>query len=232
VQRLVMTGSPIRPMSGRFDAYEFLGIVAPGAIVVFGASLVFPEVKAYIADSGVTVGGLGIFLILSYVVGHLVQAFGNLLEKAVWFPFGGMPTQWVLKRNQRLLATAQTEKLFSAIRASHPGFDPEGTTSRSDWFSITREIYARVSGVGKSARIDAFNRNYGLLRGIAASLLVSVVLAGILGLAGSSTLLLMVVALMLAIYRMYRFGVHYGRELFVTFLSLSNDIMLDGRKTT
>lgn len=221
--RLVMTGSPTKSMSERFDAYEFLGIVAPGAIVVFGASLVFPEIKAYIADSGVTVGGLGIFLILSYVVGHLVQAFGNLLEKAVWFPFGGMPTQWVLKQNQRLLADVQTKKLFSAIRASHPGFDPEGTTSRSDWFSITREVYARIRAAGKVDRIEAFNRNYGLLRGISASFLVSTLLAGVLGLASGGALLVMAFASMLAIYRMYRFGVHYGRELFITFLATCDE---------
>lgn len=210
-------------MSERLDAYEFLGLVAPGAVVVFSASLAFPEIKTYIVDGGVTVGGLGIFLILSYITGHLVQTFGNLLEKVVWFPFGGMPTQWVLKQNQRLLAATQAEKLLSAIHASHPGFDPAGRSSRPDWYSITREVYARVRGAGKSDRIDAFNRNYGLLRGIAASLLISTLVAAVLSLASGSTLSLLVLALVLAIYRMYRFGVHYGRELFVTFLALNNE---------
>lgn len=210
-------------MTDRFDTYEFLGVVAPGAIVVFGASLAFPDVKSHIADNGVTVGGLGIFLILSYVAGQLVQAFGNVLEKAVWLPFGGMPTQWVLKQDQRLLATTQTERLFSAIRAAHPSFNPGEPGNRPDWFPITREIYARVKAAGQSERIDVFNRNYGLLRGIAASLLVSVLVAGVLDLASRGTLMLLVFISMLAIYRMYRFGVHYGRELFVVFLAMSKD---------
>lgn len=207
-------------MSNRLDAYEYLGVIAPGAIVVFGASLVAPELKEYIADSGVTVGGFGIFLILSYVAGHLLQAFGNALEKIVWYPFGGMPTQWILKQNQRLLSPPQVDKLFSLVRTLHPEFDPEKDDSKSDWFPITREIYARVKAAGKTDRLDAFNRNYGLLRGIGASLVISTIVAAALGLATWSMIGLMTFASILAIYRMYRFGVHYGRELFITFLTL------------
>lgn len=206
-------------MNSKFDAYEYIAVIAPGAVAIFGGSLVFPELKAYISNGSVTIGGLGIFVILSYIAGHLLQAFGNLLEKALWFPFGGMPTQWILKETQGLLSEKQLERLFYKIKEIDPDFDPSKTDPKS-WYATTREIYGLVKDAQKAERVDSFNRNYGLLRGIATSFVISTLIALVFNLAPWKVIGLLAFSSGVALFRMYRFGVHYGRELFVRYLSL------------
>jgi hypothetical protein len=89
---------------------------------------------------------------------------------------------------------------------------------RKKWFPISRQLYSEVERNGKGGRIDTFNGNYGLNRGLAAGCVVLACVAftdrnwpvgiGLLVLAGVYA------------YRAYRFGKHYGRELYVKFLTL------------
>ncbi len=209
-------------MSDQFNAYEYVGVIAPGSIIMFGATLIYPDLKELISGEGVTIGGLGIFIILAYIVGHLLQGVGNFFEKIFWCCFGGMPTQWVLKPKQPLLAAIQVTRLFEGVKQQYPEFDP-ARISPKDWFSITREMYARVKAANHSERIDSFNRTYGLLRGIAVALMFAAALAAFLYPLKWKAYTLIGIAAGLAIYRMYLFGTHYGRELFISFLNVTNE---------
>jgi hypothetical protein len=89
----------------------------------------------------------------------------------------------------------------------------------TEWSFIIRQVYGVVSSAGQASRVDTFNGNYGLHRGIAASCIVlfgsclwsakywpnELILAG-----------LFCVALM----RMHRFGRLYARELFMQFITI------------
>jgi hypothetical protein len=75
--------------------YEQVGLVIPGAVLLFGLLFYFPALSALLAKDGISVGQLGIFMLLAYAAGHLIAAAGNLLETILWRPFGGMPTNWV-----------------------------------------------------------------------------------------------------------------------------------------
>jgi hypothetical protein len=81
-------------------------------------------------------------------------------------------------------------------------------------------VYAIVSAAGKHARVDTFNGNYGLLRGLAAAFLALTFVALILG-KGLYVIGALVILLLLAIQRMHRFAVHYATELFAQYLLLS-----------
>ncbi len=206
-----------------FDFYEFAGVLTPGAVVLYVVSRICPETAPFIQGKDFTLGDLGLFVILAYVTGHLVQAFGNLVEKALWKPFGGLPTNWLLKKHQELLSqiqvTALSEKVrdLTGIRLDKPIAD----LSVKDWFPITRQIYAAVSAAGRAQRIDTFNGNYGLFRGIASALVLCAVFnMTIHWPQGWRVSLGFIVAGALALVRMHRFGTHYARELFVQFLQL------------
>lgn len=206
-------------MSDKFDAYEYVGVIAPGSVAIFAAALLFPDIRQLTAGPDLSVGGLGLFVIMSYVAGHLLQAIGNLVEKITWWPFGGMPTQWVLKHHDKLLAPQQHEKLFKLVAKLYPDFDRSSKSAKTAWVALTREIYARVRKADQSRRIDAFNRTYGLMRGIASGFLMATAMVtfrdpGNLGVIG-----LLLMGTVLSIYRMCHFGILYGRELLVTFLT-------------
>jgi hypothetical protein len=46
--------------------YEQVGIVIPGSVFLFGLLLFFPALQTVFMKDGVTVGELGIFVLLSY----------------------------------------------------------------------------------------------------------------------------------------------------------------------
>jgi hypothetical protein len=201
--------------------YEQVGIVIPGSVLMVGLLFYFPALNTLVAKDGVTLGQFGIFLLLSYAAGHFVAAIGNALENVLWRPFGGMPSDWVTKQTCPLLSTQQVTAVgikatsrFSMTLAALPGMDPKV------WWPISRQIFADVNKNGKVERIDTFNGNYGLNRGLSASCLALAIVAGAqiqwVVVAGLSVL-----AAVFA-YRAYRFGVHYARELYLQFLVLDD----------
>ena len=206
-------------MNEKFDAYEYVGVIAPGSVAIFAAAFLFPDVKQLLTGADVSVGGLGLFVIMSYVAGQLLQAVGNLVEYLAWLPLGGMPTQWVLKGHDRLLAPQQHEKLFRLVRHHYPDFDRTSKDAAKSWVALTREIYARVRKADQSRRIDAFNRTYGLMRGIASGFLIATVMVLVREPGNLEAIGLLLLGAALSIYRMCHFGKLYGRELLVSFIT-------------
>ena len=157
------------------------------------------------------------------MVGHLVQTVGNVLETWFWKPFGGMPTDWVIKTNCKLLSKAQVAAIPGKLQQT-TSIDlgkPLSEMKSREWFPITRQIYAAVSVASLAQRVDTFNGNYGMFRGIStAFLLCSVLNAVVYGHGGWPMTLGLLGAAVLALVRMHRFGSHYARELFVQFLQI------------
>jgi hypothetical protein len=206
-----------------FDFYGTAGVIAPGMVLVVGiVALFFPDRgKELLGIADVSLGSLGVGLILAYVAGQLLQAIGNGVEAVWWRLWGGMPTDWIRTGKREIVAPAQRELVQSRVREiiNDSSFTLSHATNKH-WYVITRQIYAAVAAANRSARVDIFNGNYGLCRGIAAALLLL--------LAGSTVVhwwewnieLVLALLMALAVYRMHRFGVRYGRELFVQYLQL------------
>ena len=203
-------------MSARLNAYELIGVTAPGALALFGLTLLFPELNIVIGDQDFSVGDFGLFLVLSFVAGHLVQGIGNLLETLLWGPFGGKPTAWIIKNPERLIHPAQVDRLQRAVRADF-GCDLQ-SVSRGDWAAIIREMYVVVQNAGLTERVDSFNRAYGLMRGVTAALASLTGITLVVNWSHWELVVLTVVVMLVAGYRMFRFGKRYGRELVVSYL--------------
>lgn len=205
----------------QFDFYEFTGILLPGAIVLTALVLLFPGWGLPTLIKDISVGGLGVFVVLAYAAGHVVQAVGNLIEAVWWKAWGGLPSDWLRTKPSRLLAAQQILALEKRLRERQglDGFDISSAAA-TDWYAITRQIYADVASAGRSVRIDTFNGNYGLNRGLAAGLLVVLALLPVPAPADWRVAICILIAEGLALYRMHRFARHYARELFVQFLQL------------
>lgn len=199
--------------------YEQVGIIIPGSVFLFGLLFYFPSLRELLAKDGVSVGQLGIFVLLSYAAGHLIAAVGNLGESLLWPLAGGMPTDWVTKQETTLISPQQRRQVESRI-GSRLSITIESLVGldRKVWWPISRQIYSDVARNGQPERVDTFNGNYGLNRGLSGACLLLVCIAVIARSWGSAGLLL-VLACVYG-YRAYRFGVYYGRELYVQFLTI------------
>jgi hypothetical protein len=201
--------------------YEQVGIVIPGAILLFGLAYFFPPLKDLFVKDGMSVGDFGIFVLLSYAAGHLIAGLGNFGERVLWAPFGGFPSNWVVKKKSELISNEQREALPNTIQVRlNIGVPVIVSMNPKKWHPISRQIYADIELNGKRDRLEIFNGNYGLNRGLAA---VCLALACVALSRGNWQIGLgLFVFCVMYIYRAYHFGVNYGRELYVQFLAMND----------
>jgi len=223
-----------------FDFYEFAALLTPGAVLLIGLTVLFPSLAPTVNGKDVTFGNLGVFVVLAYAVGHVVQALGGIIENRLLWRLtaaGARPTDWIRRGTGYLLAPAQRETLKAQLQPKLGLAQPVdmGTIGKDDWDGLVRQVYAAVEGGGRTARVDIFNGTYGLCRGIATSLvmlLIALVASGVVYAYHHHTViargdahglvvgLALVGASVLVLHRMYSFGRYYARELFVQFLQL------------
>jgi len=210
-------------MKRDFDFYEFAAIILPGMIVLLFVAYIIPSTKGALLEGRVSVGEFGVLILLSYVCGHLVQAVSNVWEPSFWRVQHGMPTNWICLKNQKLLSESQVTKLAVSVKERISGTFPDKLEGLqiSKWRGAPSQMYVAVRSEGRAGRIDTFNGNYGLLRGIVSAMLV-IAMITLLVPVHPVRRILVVVGLIaaLALFRMRRFAIHYAHELFVQFLHL------------
>ena len=198
--------------------YEFAGIVLPGIIVILGISILFPNMKNFLFNNTLSVGDFGLVLILAYAAGQINQAVGNLVESVWWQLQGGTPTDWVRQRKGDLLTDTQLENSLKLIYSKLDLKIDVTKISASEWRNVTCQIYVSLIAQNRTERIDIFNGNYGMNRGIAA-VLITLALLTFFSEVGSIKIALLLLGLsFIAISRMSRFAKYYARELFLQFL--------------
>jgi hypothetical protein len=202
-------------MTRDFGFYEYAGIIIPGAVLGAGTLWLAPEGRALLTNEGLSFGALGLFVILAYALGQLVQGVGNGIEWAGWTALGGRSTEQVLAG--KLLSAEQHGRLMASL-VRDPSV-PQNTSrlSTSERLAIVREVHSVVAAAGRDKRVETFLGNYGLLRGLAASFLVLMVLAVVLG-QGMMTAGAFGALFLLAVQRMHRFSRYFALELFIQYL--------------
>jgi hypothetical protein len=216
----------------KLSFYEQVGIVIPGSALLFGLIFFFPRLHEFFTKDGFGVGGLGVFVLVSYAAGHLIAALGNLIESVMWALHGGMPSDWVNSPAPNILSAAQVALLETRLRSRlglRFGDKLEGL-DQNELKPITRQVYADVMKHGKTARIDRFNGNYGLNRGLCASAAILAAVAGFQGEWLTCTVIAGISAIYL--YRARRFGIHYARELYVQFLAIPSPLTVGQRRVS
>lgn len=201
------------------EYYEFAGLLAPGSLVLVGLLMVYPGLKEILMSEHLSFGGFGIFLIFAFILGHVMQAIGNLLELGWWRLQGGMPTNWVLIENsEKILSNEQKVLLEKALRKKLKiNVRNIESVTFGTWGKITRQIFIHINKDKEPKRVIVFNGSYGLSRGLVVGFAFITIYAAVYG-AGISTVLLTASCALLALYRMNRFAIHYAQELFSTFL--------------
>lgn len=207
-----------------FDYYELRGVLTPGATVLLFVLVLFPSELPALKPNELSVGEFGILLLGSYIAGHLLQAIANQFEDLYWKRLrGGWPSDWVRSNKKILIAPVQREALSGALHSVlRLTIEPTEKLSERDWQGITNQMRASVQAANRDRRLEVFNSNYGLFRGMSLALLLDLSLVVLNHGLGQLTLLAgLVVAVGLSLARMDRFSIHYSRELFAQFLQLA-----------
>lgn len=200
-----------------FDAYEVVGVIAPGVVVTLLLALEYPALRSLLGKDGLSVGDLGLFLVLAFVLGHLLQALGNALELVVW-PDGGLPTNRVRFAKTKLVTAAQRTALQAKVAAMEG--DPKAleTYDRVAWRAVTTRAYGIVRAASRTIRIDNANRTYALGRGLTAAFGVCLVWYLVMHRQDWNIIAALAVMLAASVWRMRRAGVHYARALVLEFI--------------
>ncbi len=200
-------------MKKEFSFYEFVAILVPSAILLYAVQLILEHAyRKQIVDFE-KLGETIIFIIICYGVGHIIQSLGNFFENLVWFVYGGMPTKWLThknKFNKYLFEQSLNQRIVEQVKKKF-GDDIE------DYGRLTYNLLFQKD---KTKRIDIFNGNYSLFRGLAVSFLIITGLC-LYYLTWQLSLVALVPSL-LATVRMIRFAKYYATETFRTFYNLSD----------
>ncbi len=199
-------------MKREFSFYEFVGILVPSTVLLFFTNYILAfALNISLFDFG-KLGDSVIFLVVVYGLGHVLNSLGNLLETILWKLFNGIPTQWLTKKP----------------RFASPLFDVDDEAKiqekvwqrfgKSEYKDYGRLVYTLLFNKNHTARIDIFNGNYSLFRGLA----VCFILLGSLSafLVGWQVTVIALTLALLSLYRMVRFAKYYAREVYSTFLIL------------
>jgi hypothetical protein len=198
-----------------FDAYEVIGVITPGTVV----AIEWPLFRTLVNEKSLSIGAFGLFVLVAFVLGHLIQAVGNVIELIIWFP-SGLPTNWVRSTNQTLLTPEQRSAFEAAVAKMEGTAQDISKISRGRWLAITTRVYGRLRAARRSDRVDIANRSYGLNRGLSAALLACLAWYLIAHWHDYAALLILAAALCAAVWRMRRAGVNYARALVLAFIDL------------
>lgn len=112
-----------------------------------------------------SIGESVVFIVIAYGCGHIIQAFGNFFESIFWFLLGGMPTQWLTKKSWLGGTLFEESQQADILKKVHNQFK---VVAEKDY---GRDVYNWLSLQKKTTekRIDLFNANYALFRGLSVS---------------------------------------------------------------
>jgi hypothetical protein len=207
-------------MTRKFDFYEYAGVIVPGAVLILGFAWLYPDVRYLYSKDGLTVGEFGLFVVVSYAAGQLIQGIGNLLERPFWWLARGLPSTRIIQSGAYLVPH-QHKLLLEALKADFGMAEADlkkHVTSKQ--LPVVRNINAAIAEAKKSQRADIFLGNYGLTRGLAAAFFV-LFLAEAFTLKTVLPATILAVLFLLALQRMHRFGRHYATEVVTQYLALN-----------
>jgi hypothetical protein len=211
------------------NIFEIFGILVPGTIFTLGLVVLYPELLPVFNRDGFSFGDFGVIILVSYTIGNLVAGLGIILEKVYWKMFGGTPTDRV--RTAKIFPETVRTSLKRRLKETGMIESSEdiGRLTLLEWKELVREIYTYVSTRKLTRRVDIFNAQYSMNRGIAAGLMALVAIQlykSQFSNWGIDLVLFGCVAL--AAYRMHFYRIEYAGELFRQFNQSTAEIPEEG----
>lgn len=204
------------------DVYQTLAVFMPGYFFAFGSYILLKKAGFDIPLDISSIGGSIALIVISYVIGQLVQVFGNAFEW-LWRKVRPIPSVRIQKGDEKILSSNQRQQLIDAMKQKVGLQDIDiSQLSKQEWLSYVGSVASAVRHSKQMEQIDVFNAHYGMFRGlVAASFLLALGSWFLLKEQWYLPVLALIVLGLLALYRMDRFDKNYARELFRQFLQIS-----------
>lgn len=197
-------------MKKELSLYEFAGVLIPSVILLFFTELLIKHAYHLTIIDFSKLGESIIFLAVAYGFGHVLHGIGNLLELLLWKIFGGMPTNWLTGKprfKQKLLDEHDTKKIIEKVYKNF------GKSESKDYGQL---VYTYLFTKNLTGKIDIFNANYSMFRGLTVSFAILGMLT--VGLFNLQYALIPFVLGVLSFYRMFLFAKLYAKEVYRTYL--------------
>jgi hypothetical protein len=227
-------------MFDKFNFYDFLAYVLPGAAAIF--VLYFVAKTAFglpLPGLPTDLGGSVVFLGASYLAGHLVQGVGSLVEDHI--DRSREPTSHSrVQLGERLLLMSGRDALDESSGLPNPvreriktaATEVFGANSEARIFDLCRAL---IANKGLSQRTDIYEAQRGLARGMFLASSLGVLAAAVValqqllagsaleaGLSATAVLILVVIGL-LFLRGFFRFRDYFARSVYWAFLAWYGD---------
>jgi hypothetical protein len=105
----------------QFAAYEFIVYVVPGAFLLIAIMILFPQVRAFFGTERMDVGGLGLFLVISFAFGLMTNVLaGRTIERLMIHLSYAHRTDIELHANSSLVPLAVKERFTRVATQDFP----------------------------------------------------------------------------------------------------------------
>lgn len=209
-------------MSKYFNQFELKSIIIPGGYALLSFLLVSNQDFGNFVEK-IRLGGFALFVFLSFVLGHLINSLSYFLETVFWRLLDGMPTDWIFGTNRTkkkwvCILTENKKLILDDLLQKRLAINVDNISS-IEFRSVVHQLRLYIPD-NKLFRTIEHNTNYCLHRALCT---VSILLAcHFLLLQNWIISLILIVCSSLFLYRMYKFGIYYARELFLQFINASN----------
>ncbi len=202
-------------MSATFNAFEYLAYIIPGAVLLYAVLWLSPALKApLVEEKKIDLGSFGIFVILAFVAGLLVQAVAHYV-----------PDRWVMRplglvhRTDALICGQ--DEIKKAIGGKLKQDMDTTCGSENSRQAVLRRIFADEQLAGAyHNRVELFEGRYYLGLGLAAALIALIPISIILRPEKRLIIVpVLVIAAILSMERTSYFDRIYARELIQSFLA-------------
>ena len=159
----------MRTVIGHFNLYDFFGYIFPGAIILSSLFFVFGPITLTGIAPSTDLAGLVIealmFLGLSYIMGHIVQAIAVLVDSKVIIKLRGgkYPSEAMLEENNKFFPQEFKKKLWDLIVFTF-GLSPK--IRKQEGFRL---CYTFVIQKGLTDRVERFLGLFAFSRGLSFS---------------------------------------------------------------
>lgn len=147
----------------KIKIHEISAYLIPGAIATYGFLLFFPSDMTFISSHNFSIGDFGVFTILAYSVGHIVQILGRYIEKGIEKSRGDFKGK---KHFLKLLSEEQRHLIEQKLKKQKIITSRLSDIPDNQWNKIYRSIYIDVVNSEQNERINVFKNHSKLCRGL------------------------------------------------------------------